>query len=463
MKVWNAILILCFIIVAIVPISAQAQSEGPIYIVQEGDTLYIIAQRFGTTIDELAAINNLAEPYVIIPDMELVIPGFEGVSGVLEFGEVAYGETLLSLSHRHQISEEALMKLNRVVHPGALYVGQPVIVTQQDGDELLAHSKLLLVDAGESKLEFSVRNGVNPWSLDGIDGATERAWVIGGDHILLPGGTRPFSMLPDEIREVIVTPERAVQGQTVQIDVGVSEDVSIDGWLGEWDLTFNILDDGTLVGLQGVHALADPGMYEMGILLSSEPGGEPSLRYSQPMRVASGGYAFDPVLYVPEETIDPEKTRPENELIASIVEPVTPERYWEGPFDFPSENITAFPSWFGSRRNYNNTGYTSYHTGLDFYGGVGTPIPAPARGKVVFAGPLDVRGNVTFIDHGWGVYTGYLHQSEIQVSVGDMVERGQIIGLIGRTGRVTGPHLHWEVWVGGVPVDPMEWTERTIP
>ncbi len=82
---------------------------------------------------------------------------------------------------------------------------------------------------------------------------------------------------------------------------------------------------------------------------------------------------------------------------------------------------------------------------------------------VVFAGPLTVRGNATYIDHGWGVYTGYLHQSQLLVQAGDRVETGQLIGMVGNTGRVTGPHLHWEVWVGGVPVQPLEWTSQSYP
>ena len=90
-------------------------------------------------------------------------------------------------------------------------------------------------------------------------------------------------------------------------------------------------------------------------------------------------------------------------------------------------------------------------------------ILAPAAGTVVFAGPMTVRGNATMMDHGWGVYTGYLHQSEILVKVGDKVTPGQVIGLVGGTGRVTGPHLHWEVWVGGVQVDPLEWLETVFP
>ena len=67
------------------------------------------------------------------------------------------------------------------------------------------------------------------------------------------------------------------------------------------------------------------------------------------------------------------------------------------------------------------------------------------------------------INHGWGVYTGYMHQSEILVKPGDIVKAGQLIGRVGGTGRVQGPHLHWEVWVGGVQVDPLDWLEQAYP
>jgi murein DD-endopeptidase MepM/ murein hydrolase activator NlpD len=91
-------------------------------------------------------------------------------------------------------------------------------------------------------------------------------------------------------------------------------------------------------------------------------------------------------------------------------------------------------------------------------------VLAPAPGVVVLTEPhFVVYGGVTFIDHGWGVYTGYLHQSKIEVAVGDRVVAGQEIGQVGNTGRVTGPHLHWEIWVGGVTVDPLEWLERQFP
>ena len=82
---------------------------------------------------------------------------------------------------------------------------------------------------------------------------------------------------------------------------------------------------------------------------------------------------------------------------------------------------------------------------------------------VVLTEPLTVRGNATIIDHGWGVYSGFWHQSEILVQVGDVVQAGQLIGQIGGAGLTTGPHLHWELFVGGVQADPLQWTRQSFP
>ena len=113
--------------------------------------------------------------------------------------------------------------------------------------------------------------------------------------------------------------------------------------------------------------------------------------------------------------------------------------------------------------SYNGSSYSYFHTGLDILGNTGTEIYAPADGIVVFTGELTIRGNATLIDHGWGVYTGYAHQSELYVNAGDKVETGQLIGLVGDTGRVEGAHLHWEVIVGGVQVDPLDWLSNEYP
>src|SRR5207245_2752637 len=98
-----------------------------------------------------------------------------------------------------------------------------------------------------------------------------------------------------------------------------------------------------------------------------------------------------------------------------------------------------------------------YHRGTDFTGQTGDPITAAAAGKAVFVGPLKVRGNSVILDHGAGVFTAYHHLSHFDVAQGASVAAGQLLGLIGSTGLVTGPHLHWEVIVRGIEVDGLLW------
>jgi len=101
------------------------------------------------------------------------------------------------------------------------------------------------------------------------------------------------------------------------------------------------------------------------------------------------------------------------------------------------------------------TGEGAFHTGVDIAAPVGTPIRAVADGILFHAGPDSSYGNEALIDHGYGLTTKYGHLSTLAVVVGQEVSRGQIIGTVGMTGRATGPHLHYEVLVGGTPVNPV--------
>ena len=114
-------------------------------------------------------------------------------------------------------------------------------------------------------------------------------------------------------------------------------------------------------------------------------------------------------------------------------------------------------SLFGADRTYNGNRLEARHTGIDLRMPEGAPVHAAAAGRVAVAGPFDIHGNVVIIDHGWGTYTLYAHLSAFGVSVGDEVAQGQVIGEAGRTGRSTGTHLHWEVIVNGVSIDPLVW------
>ena len=120
-----------------------------------------------------------------------------------------------------------------------------------------------------------------------------------------------------------------------------------------------------------------------------------------------------------------------------------------------------FSSPFGSRRTYGSAAGLTAHAGEDYAVPSGTPVLAPASGLVVLAEPLFVRGNAVVLDHGHGVFTGYWHLETLSVKAGERVSAGQMIGAVGSTGLSTGPHLHWELRVAGVAVDPLQWVEKT--
>jgi len=465
MRVWSRWLLIFGLLTGslIAPRPANAQGAGPIYIVQPGDTLWGIALTFGLDAAELASANGMATGDALAVGRELLIPGFEGISGVLEKRSIGFGETLRSLALRHGLLQSTVTRLNRVVNPERLFLGENVIFPQGGGDGLrIPEGAAAMVHPGETDIELSMRTGYAAWALRTINGRQARVWSVPGETLIVPAAGRATTDLLADLVSVEVEPVPLRQGRPAEVKGMLSAGGTPEGVLGPWPLNFELAGEGEWVALQGVHAMAEPGMVDLTLRVTGESG-EMDYALAQPVYLASGEYGFDPILNVPDETIDPATTGPENERVAAIVSLVTTERLWEGAFAFPGPYTESFPSRFGSRRNYNGTGYSYYHAGLDFYGGTGTEITAPARGRVVLAEALTVRGKTTILDHGWGVFTAYLHQSEILVSLGEVVEAGQTIGLVGATGRVTGPHLHWEVWVGGVPVDPLVWVERAYP
>ena len=131
---------------------------------------------------------------------------------------------------------------------------------------------------------------------------------------------------------------------------------------------------------------------------------------------------------------------------------------WTQPFLRP--RTSRITSTFGSGRVFNGR-LSSSHGGVDFAGQPGDPVKAANRGVVALVDNFFLAGNVVYIDHGAGVVTGYFHLTQALVAVGDTVERGQEIGLVGATGRVTGPHLHWSARYGEHTVDPMGLIELT--
>ena len=144
----------------------------------------------------------------------------------------------------------------------------------------------------------------------------------------------------------------------------------------------------------------------------------------------------------------------ENELAREIGRKAqdTPQ-LWTLPFLRPRP--AKVTSKFGSGRVFNGR-VSSSHLGIDYRGLTGEPIFAANRGVVALVSEFFLAGNVVYIDHGDGVITGYFHMSQPEVAAGDTVERGQEIGRVGATGRVTGPHLHWSARFGALTIDPAD-------
>jgi murein DD-endopeptidase MepM/ murein hydrolase activator NlpD len=147
----------------------------------------------------------------------------------------------------------------------------------------------------------------------------------------------------------------------------------------------------------------------------------------------------------------------EEEAVERAKSTLSPERYWHGPFTAPSHARTS--TGFGLKRMVNGRLLKDYfHSGLDYAGALGSPILATSGGKVVLVGRgFKLHGNTVAIDHGQGVISFYIHMKTIKVAEGEEVKSGQQIGTVGQTGRATGPHLHFSIYVNKVAANPSGW------
>lgn len=148
----------------------------------------------------------------------------------------------------------------------------------------------------------------------------------------------------------------------------------------------------------------------------------------------------------------------EDEIYKKVFSKSHKDFLFKEAFQKPMESLITSP--YGVKRLFNGD-TKSHHFGIDFRAAEGTKIPASNSGRVAYSGHLFLSGNVVFIDHGMDIFTVYNHLSKSLVKEGDIVKKGQVIGLSGSTGRITGPHLHWDVYVNGEYVDGLSLVEET--
>jgi murein DD-endopeptidase MepM/ murein hydrolase activator NlpD len=173
--------------------------------------------------------------------------------------------------------------------------------------------------------------------------------------------------------------------------------------------------------------------------------------------IVDGKYPAE-TLSVEEKHVKPsrqvmKRIEAEQREVGKIYRKLTAQKYWSGAFSLPIESAVTSP--FGTKRLFNGA-MKSFHKGLDLRAAVGTPVVAPAGGKVVLAKDLYFTGNTVLLDHGYGFVTLYAHLQEIKVKNGQEVGKGTLLGLSGSTGRVSGPHLHWGAIIHRTKVDPRD-------
>jgi murein DD-endopeptidase MepM/ murein hydrolase activator NlpD len=442
---------------------AHGQSnDQAVYIVQSGDTLNTIAYLFNVSPIDLANANGITNPDQLSVGEHLVIPGITGINGIIQTVVVSYGETLEGISQQFRVPIETLINLNHITSPMELYAGSSIIVPKPEGTGDITVSQAIF-QKGETLIEAAAENGLNPWVMalsNGMNGIWDS---LPGQSLFFQtaSGAKASEMLNPNISSVSIQPLPIVQGNTLVVNVNTKDPITLEGSLDGYTLKFVQSEENHYVALQGINAMQAKGLYSLRLFGTFGDGS--GLDYQQNVLIKPGYFPQDPKLSVPPETMDPAVTGPEDKQIAAIVGPANPTRYWTGPFRAPVDQPICINSGYGDRRSYNGSDYIYFHTGVDYGVCANLNIYSPAPGIVVFTGLLTVRGNTTIIDHGWGVYSGLYHQSKILVQVGQTIKAGEQIGIIGATGRVNGPHLHWDLFVNGTQANPLDWLANNYP
>lgn len=405
-------------------VAGPPAQTGEVYVVQPGDTLFGIALRFGLTVADITAANHLSNPNLIFVGQRLVIPDAK---------------------------------------PAA----EPAIVTDQQENEGAqappAAPQVYVVQPGDTLFAIAARFSLAVTDLALANGIRNPDYIYVGQRLVIPvpGSSAAEAPYPPPFAAIELSPEPVLQGQTLAIRVRLSEPATLSGDFEGRPLSFTGDDSGGWA-VVGIHALQDVGVYSLALRAMLKDGKESVTAVN--VVVGAGPYGTENIQLAPgrESLLDPKVVQAEQARMVEVWSGVSPRPLWEGIFGVPvaSGRIT---SPFGTRRSYNDGPVNGFHGGTDFGAGSGTPIYAPSAGRVVLAEKLTVRGNAVLIDHGLGVFSGYWHQSELAVHTGQTVQRGDLIGYVGDTGLVTGAHLHWEMRVGGIAVDPMQWTQMTLP
>ncbi|MBS60876.1 MAG: hypothetical protein CL606_06185 [Anaerolineaceae bacterium] len=436
------------------------EKEGPLYQVQDGDTLYSIAQQFGGSVQSLQRLNGIENPSLISIGQILLLSDYFGVSGLVDTHKVQPGESFFSMPLELNNDLDTLIKLNRIVNPYTLYIGQPLIYKISDQLETYNQVGFSVIGQQDTLLSLAINADCSPYEIMILNGWSNATVTLPGELMYSPGSKTNASIL-SPFEDISISNEHPRQGQPVVISVDTDQETSVTGFFDGTKLNFSSIN-GRQVSFLGVHAMSDPGIYHLWVTATRSDDQIVTLEMRLPVADAQYGSQSLVLGHDKAKLLEDESVRvAEDQIILDTVSNFTENKLWEDGFDHPM-SMDYITTRFGMRRSYNGKDYRTFHGGVDFGASEGTPIYAPAAGVVVMSKTLDIRGTTTIIDHGIGIFTGYWHQQESAVSVGQKLASGDLIGYVGNTGLSTGPHLHWEVWINGNQVNPLEWMKQDI-
>ena len=263
---------------------------------------------------------------------------------------------------------------------------------------------------------------------------------------------------------IVLSPSAIAQGDPVLVRLRAPGASQVVAALGDSSNGLLPSEGDTFIGVLGAPADLPPGEYQVHVTYVDSGGGVATRSVSLP--ILDAGYPEEDVTIDVENnperasSIDPEIRALEAGRLAEALSAISDQRLWSMRWTAPVTPTVSSP--FGGQRTYNDGVYVGIHSGVDFSAREGSAVVAPERGRVVIAEAFEVLGNAVWLDHGGGVYSGYGHLSSIAALPGETVERGAVIGLVGATGAATGPHLHFEVRVRNVPVQPLQWLMRDV-
>jgi len=471
------ILILLAGVMSIPASSVLGQSEGgdespvTIHVVQRGENLFRIALNYGLTTEEVAQVNGITDPTSILVGQRLIIP-VGGVPAAQTPAEpiehqVQAGETLASIATLYSLTVEDLARRNGITNPNTIFVGQVLTVGENTADPNTpvqsTATSTHIVQRGETLFTIATSYGTSVEVIQSLNEISNASVIFVGQELLIPADEAQPSAVnfPAPITAVDVLPLAFTEGETGRVRVVTSSAATIIGTFLNTALAVTTEENGTIhTMLIGVPVGTAPNIYTMLLTVTSVAG---IVELPINIQVSGAGYGTQ-FITLPEDRLPlltPAVEENELSILQGVTDRYTPERYFNGPFGLPA--AAAMNSAFGATRSYNNGVAQSVHTGADFAAAPGAAVLAAAPGRVALADTLNIRGISVIIDHGWGIYTNYSHMAERYVELGQFVETGDVIGAVGSTGRSTGAHLHWELWVNGVPVDPLQWTRVSFP